>query len=119
VQVFQTLTAKMESIPGAMVENNKFCLSVHFRCVDEEEWDGLGEEVRAVLDGYPDLCLTKGRKVLEIRPSIKWDKGNALEFLLESLGELLLHVQLLLHKICYCSMLSYFLFLTELYRVFL
>jgi trehalose 6-phosphate phosphatase len=112
VQVFQTLTAKMESIPGAMVENNKFCLSVHFRCVDEEEWDGLGEEVRAVLDGYPDLCLTKGRKVLEIRPSIKWDKGNALEFLLESLGELLLHVQLLMHKICYCSMFSYFLFLT-------
>jgi trehalose 6-phosphate phosphatase len=65
----------MESIPGAMVENNKFCLSVHFRCVDEEEWDGLGKEVRAVLEGYPDLCLTKGT-------------SNALEFLLESLGEL-------------------------------
>lgn len=26
-------------------------------------------------------------QVLEIRPSIKWDKGKALEFLLESLGE--------------------------------
>lgn len=85
-EVFQTLTEKMESIPGAMVENNKFCLSVHFRCVAEEEWDGLGEQVRAVLEGYPDLRLTKGRKVLEIRPSIKWDKGNALEFLLEALG---------------------------------
>jgi trehalose 6-phosphate phosphatase len=36
VQVYETLTAKMEAIPGAMVENNKFCLSVHFRCVDEE-----------------------------------------------------------------------------------
>ncbi|XP_051214855.1 trehalose 6-phosphate phosphatase RA3 isoform X1 [Lolium perenne] len=85
-EVYETLTAKMEAIPGAMVENNKFCLSVHFRCVDEEEWDALGKEVRAVLEGYPDLRLTKGRKVLEIRPSIKWDKGNALEFLLESLG---------------------------------
>ncbi|KAM0850451.1 hypothetical protein ACQ4PT_053080 [Festuca glaucescens] len=85
-EVYETLTAKMESILGAMVENNKFCLSVHFRCVDEEEWDALGDEVRAVLEGYPDLRLTKGRKVLEIRPSIKWDKGNALEFLLESLG---------------------------------
>ncbi|KAK1579411.1 hypothetical protein QYE76_017644 [Lolium multiflorum] len=85
-EVYEMLTAKMESIPGAMVENNKFCLSVHFRCVDEKEWDGLSAEVRAVLEGYPDLCLTKGRKVLEIRPSIKWDKGNALEFLLESLG---------------------------------
>jgi hypothetical protein len=26
-------------------------------------------------------------QVLEIRPTIKWDKGKALEFLLESLGE--------------------------------
>ncbi|KAG9153096.1 hypothetical protein Leryth_012358, partial [Lithospermum erythrorhizon] len=26
------------------------------------------------------------KKVLEIRPNIKWDKGNAVEFLLESLG---------------------------------
>jgi len=27
-------------------------------------------------------------QVLEIRPSIKWDKGKALEFLLKSLGQL-------------------------------
>uniref|UniRef100_A0A0A8YKH4 Trehalose 6-phosphate phosphatase n=1 Tax=Arundo donax TaxID=35708 RepID=A0A0A8YKH4_ARUDO len=40
----------------------------------------------SVLKNYPGLRLTKGRKVLEIRPSIKWDKGKALEFLLESLG---------------------------------
>lgn len=26
-------------------------------------------------------------QVLEIRPTIKWDKGKALEFLLESLGQ--------------------------------
>ncbi|KAK1405669.1 hypothetical protein POM88_005274 [Heracleum sosnowskyi] len=32
------------------------------------------------------LKLTQGRKVLEIRPTINWDKGKALEFLLESLG---------------------------------
>ena len=63
---------------------------------------------------YPKLRLTQGRKVciiltlfyvqifqvyierkaynelplqvLEIRPTIKWDKGKALEFLLEALG---------------------------------
>jgi trehalose 6-phosphate phosphatase len=46
-----------------------------------------------VLKEYPDLRLTKGRKVLEIRPSIKWDKGNALQFLLESLGECLLFIK--------------------------
>lgn len=40
----------------------------------------------SILSEYPKLRLTQGRKVLEIRPTIKWDKGKALEFLLESLG---------------------------------
>lgn len=46
----------------------------------------MGEQVKSVLNDYPKLKLTQGRKVLEIRPTIKWDKGKALEFLLESLG---------------------------------
>ncbi|CAN6720697.1 unnamed protein product [Malus baccata var. baccata] len=85
-EVYKTLLEKTRSISGARVENNKFCLSVHFRCVDEKSWAALAEQVRLVLNEYPKLRLTQGRKVLEIRPTIKWDKGKALEFLLESLG---------------------------------
>ncbi|KAG2410509.1 trehalose-phosphate phosphatase [Vigna angularis] len=85
-EVYNQLVEKMKSIPGARVENNKFCASVHFRCVDEKKWSELAQEVRSVLKEYPKLRLNQGRKVLEIRPSIKWDKGKALEFLLESLG---------------------------------
>ncbi|XP_039833631.1 trehalose 6-phosphate phosphatase RA3-like isoform X2 [Panicum virgatum] len=85
-EVYRALTATTAAIPGATVENNKFCLSVHFRCVQEEKWSALEEQVRSVLKEFPDLRLTRGRKVLEIRPSIKWDKGNALQFLLEALG---------------------------------
>ncbi|KAG8072428.1 hypothetical protein GUJ93_ZPchr0006g43441 [Zizania palustris] len=85
-EVYKALVEKTKSTPGAKVENNKFCLSVHFRCVDEKRWNALGEQVKAVIKEYPKLKLTQGRKVLEIRPSIKWDKGKALEFLLESLG---------------------------------
>ncbi|XP_057974919.1 probable trehalose-phosphate phosphatase J isoform X1 [Malania oleifera] len=85
-EVYRALLEKTKSTPGAMVENNKFCISVHFRCVDEKRWIALAEEVRYVLSQYPQLKLTQGRKVFEIRPTIKWDKGKALEFLLESLG---------------------------------
>ncbi|MED6185385.1 hypothetical protein PIB30_056608 [Stylosanthes scabra] len=85
-EVYKILLEKTKSVPGAKVENNKFCLSVHFRCVDEKCWAALAEQVRLVLNEYPKLKLTQGRKVLEIRPTIKWDKGKALEFLLESLG---------------------------------
>ncbi|PIA51820.1 hypothetical protein AQUCO_01000001v1 [Aquilegia coerulea] len=85
-EVYKALLEKTKSTPGAKVENNRFCVSVHFRCVDEKSWTELAEQVRSVLKEYPKLRLTQGRKVLEIRPTIKWDKGKALEFLLESLG---------------------------------
>ncbi|CAG7904890.1 hypothetical protein IGI04_029056 [Brassica rapa subsp. trilocularis] len=85
-KVYKILEEKTKWIPGAMVENNKFCLSVHFRRVDEKRWTGLAEQVKSVLIDYPQLKLTQGRKVLEIRPTIKWDKGQALNFLLKSLG---------------------------------
>ncbi|KAG1342387.1 Trehalose 6-phosphate phosphatase [Cocos nucifera] len=85
-EVYKVLLEKTKSTPGAKVENNKFCVSVHYRCVDEKSWSGLAEQVKSVLKEYPKLRLTQGRKVLEIRPTIKWDKGKALEFLLESLG---------------------------------
>ncbi|PIN26756.1 Trehalose-phosphatase [Handroanthus impetiginosus] len=85
-EVYKALSEVTKSTPGALVENNKFCVSVHFRCVDEKKWSELAKQVGSVLEGYPNLRLTQGRKVLEIRPTIKWDKGKALEFLLESLG---------------------------------
>ncbi|CAL9100505.1 unnamed protein product [Musa textilis] len=85
-EVYKALVERTKSIQGSMVENNTFSLSVHFRCVEEKKWSSLAEQVRSVLKDYPKLRLTLGRKVLEIRPSIKWDKGKALEFLLESLG---------------------------------
>uniref|UniRef100_A0A0E0LKQ6 Trehalose 6-phosphate phosphatase n=1 Tax=Oryza punctata TaxID=4537 RepID=A0A0E0LKQ6_ORYPU len=58
-EVFRLLIDKTKAINGVKVENNKFCVSVHYRNVEE--------------------------KVLEIRPVIDWNKGNAVEFLLDSL----------------------------------
>ncbi|CAN6217452.1 unnamed protein product [Urochloa humidicola] len=85
-EVHERLAEATRCIPGAKVENNKFCVSVHFRCVDEKMWGVLSEAVKGVLREYPKLRLTQGRMVFEVRPTIKWDKGKALEFLLESLG---------------------------------
>lgn len=80
-EVFKELVENTKSIPGAKVENNKFRLSVHYRSVDEKNWSELALQVKTAMKEYPKLKLTQGRKVLEIRPRIKWDKG-ALEFML-------------------------------------
>ncbi|XP_047974954.1 probable trehalose-phosphate phosphatase J [Salvia hispanica] len=85
-EVYKALLEVTKDTPGSTVDNNKFCLSVHFRRVDEKKWVELATKVGSVMEAYPDLVLTQGRKVFEIRPPSKWNKGKALEFLLESLG---------------------------------
>ncbi|CAL0329164.1 unnamed protein product [Lupinus luteus] len=85
-EVFRSLVETTKDIKGAKVENNKFCAAVHYRNVDAKNWDLVGQCVHDVLKGYPRLCLTHGRKVLEVRPVINWDKGKAVTFILESLG---------------------------------
>ncbi|KAK9927500.1 hypothetical protein M0R45_024681 [Rubus argutus] len=100
-EVFRTLVENTKGIKGAKVENHKFCASVHYRNVDEKfglsvwlflasllatELVNIAQCVHDVLKDYPRLRLTHGRKVLEVRPVIDWNKGKAVEFLLESLG---------------------------------
>ncbi|KAF6151150.1 hypothetical protein GIB67_018963 [Kingdonia uniflora] len=85
-EVFKSLIEITKDIKGSKVENNKFCVSVHYRNVDEKHWSTIGQCVQDLLKDYPRLRVTHGRKVLEVRPDIKWDKGKAVEFLLDSLG---------------------------------
>ncbi|KDP22419.1 hypothetical protein JCGZ_26250 [Jatropha curcas] len=85
-EVYSSLVESIKDIKGAKVENNKFCVSVHYRNVDEQSWTVVAQCVDNVIKNYPRLRLTHGRKVLEVRPVINWDKGKAVTFLLESLG---------------------------------
>ncbi|XP_051138441.1 trehalose-phosphate phosphatase A [Andrographis paniculata] len=85
-EVYRSLIDVTKDIAGAKVENNKFCVAVHYRNVDEKSWVIVGQFVEQILKEYPRLRLTHGRKVLEVRPVLNWDKGKAVEFLLESLG---------------------------------
>ncbi|GMH09515.1 hypothetical protein Nepgr_011356 [Nepenthes gracilis] len=85
-EVFKTLVEITGDIKGAKVESHKFCASIHYRNVDKNNWPTIAQCVHDILKNYPCLCLTHGRKVLEVRPVIDWNKGKAVEFLLESLG---------------------------------
>eukprot|EP00897_Mesotaenium_endlicherianum_P003218 jgi/Mesen1/2924/ME000175S02079 len=84
-EVHSRLAESTKVVEGAWVENNKFCVSVHFRRVKEEKWAQLAEIVRGVVEKYPKLHTTHGRKVLEVRPTVDWDKGKALAYLLKAL----------------------------------
>ncbi|KAJ0861010.1 putative trehalose-phosphatase [Helianthus annuus] len=85
-KILDVLKEETNDIKGVMLENNKFCVSVHFRHVSDKDFPVLEEVVKSLVDDLGEFRLSEGKKVFEIRPDIEWDKGHALEYLLETLG---------------------------------
>ncbi|CAI0546692.1 unnamed protein product [Linum tenue] len=88
--LFQPILTELEEetakIKGAMVEDNRFCVSVHFRHVkDEVKHHHLLVKKLSVQKQNSSLINSKAQ-VMEIRPTIEWDKGHAVEYFLETLG---------------------------------
>lgn len=76
----------IKTIPGSTVENNKFCVSVHFRNCAPADYERVTAAVDCVMAEHPDLHVTRGRKVLEVKPKMDWNKGSALLHLVKMLG---------------------------------
>ena len=67
-----------------MVEDNTFSVSVHYRMVAEgEDRERVNEEVDQLVADMPMLRKTYGKMVYELRPSVDWHKGKAVEWLME------------------------------------
>jgi alpha,alpha-trehalase len=81
----QELRPLVEVVPGARVERKAFAIAVHFRQVMEERVPEVEDAVRRVAADRPRLRTTGGKKILELRPGLEWDKGRALLWLLEVL----------------------------------
>ena len=67
----------LESIPGVRVEHKRYAVAVHYRNVAAER---VAEVVAAThrRGRRHGVRVTGGRKVVELRPNIDWDKGAAL-----------------------------------------
>ena len=78
------LDADLAGIDGAFAEDKGLTLSIHYRLAPEH-----AEEVRArvhdAVAGHPDLRVTEGKMVLEVRPRVEWDKGRSVLYLLEQM----------------------------------
>lgn len=71
------LADALREIAGAVVEHKRFAVAVHYRNVADDSVDNLIAAVRR-LGHAAGLRVTTGRKVVELRPDIAWDKGKAL-----------------------------------------
>jgi trehalose-phosphatase len=81
----RALREQVEAIDGAAVERKKFSIAVHYRRVRQEEVGRIEEAVDRAVDKYGRLRKGHGKKVLRLQPAIDWDKGHAVDWLLERL----------------------------------
>jgi len=85
--VYSACVEAITDIPGATVDHNKFCVSVHYRNCESKDWGRVKAVVdKCVAEDPARLKQAEGRKVFEVKPRVAWDKGKALSYLLGSLG---------------------------------
>jgi trehalose-phosphatase len=86
----QVLNKALEPIKGVHVEDKGLSVSVHYRMVEEcksEEVRNIFERVIANARSLGKVITTSGKKVYEVRPAVKWDKGEAIAFLIDRYGK--------------------------------
>jgi trehalose 6-phosphate phosphatase len=73
---------RLKSIPGTQVENKRLTASVHFRRARSGDEPEIRRILHNLVPSSPGpLKMTEGKKVIEIRPAVNWDKGRAVLFL--------------------------------------
>src|SRR6478735_6323420 len=80
------LREALDEIPGAQLERKHFSVAAHYRNVNENDAFRVVLAVDAVAARHRELRRMDGKKVYELLPDIDWNKGNAMLWLLETLG---------------------------------
>ena len=90
LEVSGLLEQKLAEVPGILVDNKRLTLTVHFRDTPDSYSTQVEHTVVAVTKPNVDsgqLKITRGKRLLEVRPNIDWGKGNAIERIHQNCGD--------------------------------
>jgi len=82
MEVASLLQKGLADVPGIVVDNKRLTLTVHFRSTPDSYSGMVDDTVVAIAKPYLDagrMKITRGKKVVEVRPNIDWGKGKAIE----------------------------------------
>jgi len=84
-RITQNLQNSLKKIPGILFEDKGPILSVHYRNVPQKFFTQVPQIVEAELEQWRKRWkMASGKKVLEIRPNINFDKGTAVKEILKT-----------------------------------
>lgn len=84
-EIRDQLNVQLRDVPGAMVEDNKFSISAHYRNVPQERQIEIEQAVDRMMAQYSGMKKGHGKMVYEIKPDVKWNKGEAVLWVLNAL----------------------------------
>ncbi|MDH3460636.1 MAG: trehalose-phosphatase [Burkholderiaceae bacterium] len=80
------LRTGLKNIVGALVERKRFSVAIHYRLVSEHDVPVVEQAVDTALSQHSGLRKGYGKKVFELQPDTEWDKGAAVNWLLQALA---------------------------------
>ncbi|MBI2104429.1 MAG: trehalose-phosphatase [Candidatus Omnitrophica bacterium] len=83
-RIARQLSRALAGIPGALVESKRLSLSIHWRRVPAAHAAAFHRRVGAVLAPWAArraVRVTRGKRVVEVRPPVSWDKGAVVDWL--------------------------------------
>jgi trehalose 6-phosphate phosphatase len=78
------LKAELASVPGVIIQEKKYSLSVHYRLASKDKEKMITETVHRLVDplvNRGEIVLYPMKKLWEVRPPVDWNKGKAVEFI--------------------------------------
>lgn len=84
-RAFATLRDRIGTVPGVILEDKLWTLSVHYRLADHAEVPAIERVVREIA-AAEDVRLTEGKEIFELRPPVDINKGTATAALAAQLG---------------------------------
>lgn len=84
--IAKKLQEDLNSIEGVIVEYKVLTLSVHYRLTPLEKIGVVEEKVFKEVSRWQKIEVSKGKKVLEVKPQVNWNKGKVAEFLIREVA---------------------------------
>ena len=82
-EIYRRLKADLK-YKGMILENKTYTLSIHYRMIKKRSVEKFKNDVYNITANYlnkKNIVITTGKKVIEIRPDIAWNKGSIVRWL--------------------------------------
>ena len=88
-KIKKELSRRLRDVKGIIIEDKILTMSLHYRLVRRSDTEKVKRAFQNIVRPFrraKKIRITRGKKVFEIRPNAKWNKGEAVLWLLKKIG---------------------------------